>query len=72
MTPKQFQKIRLDLGLSKEQLATLFCYRSTMRISEFERGAVPIGRRVDMLMQALATGWRPKNFARLIEEREKA
>lgn len=70
MTPEEFRAIRNKLELTQEQLARVLDFQRGLRVSELERGAVKIGPRIDMLMQALKTGWRPKGYAQLIEGRK--
>lgn len=65
MTPKEFQTIRLRLGLRQDQLATMLGYKAAVRISEFERQHStprPIPDGTARLMQAYDSGYRPSDW----------
>lgn len=71
MSPDEFRNIRIeDLRLTQAQLANVLDFRRGLRISEIERGAVPILPRVEMIMEALHDGWRPREWKVLIGEEQ--
>jgi transcriptional regulator with XRE-family HTH domain len=53
---------RADLGLTQAALATFLGYKAPARISEFENEHRPIPRYIALVMEALASGWRPADW----------
>lgn len=72
MPPWVFKQIRHELQLEQTQLANVLGYAAQSRISELETGRAHIPGRVKLIMLALASGWRPPHWDKLIngEERE--
>lgn len=69
MTPDEFRQIRTErLMLTQAQLARVLDFKRGLRISEIERGAVPILQRIEMIMLALDDGWRPPQWNEWIGE----
>lgn len=69
MAPDEFRHVRTEeLHLTQAQLARVLDFNSNVRVSEIERGVLPIGKRVAMLMEALHDGWRPREWAELTGE----
>ena len=64
MTNHEFREIRKRLGLTQTELAALLGYGRKVRISEFERRTNPkaIPHLVRLVMEALDSGWRPRDW----------
>lgn len=64
MTSAEFKAIRLHLGLTQVELASVLGYSIAMQISEIERAtnSKPVPRHVAMLMKAFDAGYRPDNW----------
>lgn len=71
MLPEDFKAIRRELQLEQTQLANVLGYAAQSRISELETGRAHIPGRVKLIMLALASGWRPAHYERLISGLER-
>ena len=57
MTKDEFRRARLDLGLSRKELAERLGHSSRVAISSWETGREPVPRMVAALMTAFALGF---------------
>jgi transcriptional regulator with XRE-family HTH domain len=71
MSAEEFRAIRLKLELTQLELAIILDYHSPVRVSEIERGVVPVQYRVALLMEAFGRGWRPADMNRWPSEHRK-
>jgi transcriptional regulator with XRE-family HTH domain len=62
MDKTTFRDIRDRLGLTQAQLAVVLDYHAAVRVSEIERGVMPVYPRIAMLMQAFDEGFRPEGW----------
>lgn len=64
MTNAEFRQIRASLNLTQVQLAHVLGYQHSQNVANFEQVAHPrdIPRRVALLMNAYADGYRPDNW----------
>lgn len=74
MTPQQFRAIRLRLNMTQADLAQLLGYSMPLTISQFERktNPKPVPRHLDLLMEALDTGFWPKDWPQKVTDHEVA
>jgi len=61
MTPQEFRAIRIDLGLTQQDLAVVMGYSSAGRVSIVEN-ADTVPTQVGKLMEAYRSGYRPDNW----------
>jgi transcriptional regulator with XRE-family HTH domain len=62
MSVEEFRRIRLALGLSQTALGHVIGYSDDTMISQLENGHKPISRKLKLLMEAFAQGFRPANW----------
>jgi transcriptional regulator with XRE-family HTH domain len=62
MTPEEFRAARLKVGLTQQECANVLGY-TRLHITGIEAGRKTISAPLELAMQALASGWRPKRWA---------
>lgn len=64
MTAAEFKAIRLRLGLTQAELASVLGYSIAMQVSELERATnpKPVPRLIAMLVKAFDAGYRPDEW----------
>ena len=62
MTPDQVKQARKTLRLNQAQMAQMLGYGAQARVSDVERGAHPLDRGKERLLQAYLSGYRPPDW----------
>lgn len=62
MIAAQFRAIRIHLGLTQAQLASVLGYGHANRVSAFEIGSREVPHHVALLMLAYQSGYRPADW----------
>jgi len=59
----QLRDVRLRLELTQDEMADVLGYGAGTRISEIENDRRNVPRAVALVIEALESGWRPKDWA---------